>query len=91
MSFAAYDVRGYLGDIGTAHGWAQLAEALRRTGVPSVTEFADKGYTEHPQKLAMALNTIPDTDGRENLRGLALMAAGVLIVSDGVEEDEAAE
>ena len=88
MSFQAFDVRGFLGDVGTAHGWAELAEALRRTGVPSVTEFANNGYTEHPQKLALALGTVPDVEGLSNLRELALKAAGVLIVSDGVEEEE---
>ena len=87
MSLQAYDVRGYLGDIGTAHGWATLAESLRRIGVPSVTEFVDQGYTEHPQKLALALGTVPDVEGKANLRDLVLKAAGVFIVSDGVEED----
>ena len=88
MSWVAFDVRGFLGDVGTAHGWAALAETLRRTGVPSLVEFAERGYTEHPQKLAMALTTVPDAEGKDNLRALALKAAGVLIVSDGVVEDE---
>jgi hypothetical protein len=89
MSFTSYDVRGYLGDVGTAHGWAQLAEALRRTGVPSIVEFADGGFTEQPQKLAEALGTVPDAEGLSHLRALAAKAAGVLIVSDGVEEEDA--
>ena len=55
MSLQAYDANGFLGDVASARGWAEAAEALRESGRAELVELGEKGVTEAPAVVAAGL------------------------------------
>ena len=94
MTLHAYDINGYVGDVGTNTGWDDLASALRESHATDLRSFAQFGYTEDPRTFAQYLRevgertTLPPEmrSSWDNLLGVAQRAEGILIVSNGVED-----
>lgn len=89
MTMYAFDSEGYIGDVATAKGWADLAELLRAKGNDLLQAFADDGHSVDPQALSETLSQLdglPDdlSSITNQLVELARSAKDVLIVSDGV-------
>ncbi len=88
MSFYAYDVNGYVGDVASVGGLRQFASWARSLG-GAAEKFVDEGYTHDPAALQKQLSTAKATGDdetvRENLAKLAGKAEECLILSDGEE------
>lgn len=93
MSYYAYDSNGYLGDVASGTGWQEFCEWAQNQSGPVAT-FVEHGSTDDPVALADALDELvvvgdADTEGiRKNLVTIAERANGVLIVSDGVGQED---
>jgi hypothetical protein len=90
MSFAAYDVNGYLGDVASGGGLAAFRRwAKTQPNRPALAAFLTDGHAV-PFELAADLRTVMTTGEPESTRQLLLkytdLAVDVLILSDGVGE-----
>ena len=90
MSYYLYDIHGYLADGPSIVGLEQLAEWAN--GKPAIEAFIEAGHTEDLEALSEALKYAHATgsveETREGLLNAALHAEKILILSDGVEEDD---
>lgn len=87
MAVYAYDIDGYVGDLGTNTGWAYLCDFFRTSGNEEAKFLADEGWSDGFQ-----VDTL-DPPGDEVLAGLlenfksvAKRCREILIVSQGFEE-----
>lgn len=91
MSYYAYDLSGYVGDLASIGGWEQFRSFAKELG-GAAAQFADEGYTEDPEALAKQLDKAEASGSVDSTRKLlvdyARSANECLIVSDG-EEGEA--
>ena len=96
MSYVARDVRGYLGDLASIGGWATFARWARgRRKRPALAALLREGWAP-AAALVADLEAGPATGDaestRRNLLALARRAEEILILSDGVgDEDEGSE
>lgn len=87
MSFYAYDVSGYVGDVASVVGWADFCDWAEGAG-GEVSSLTNDGVSNDPAALAQQLGgmSAPDPDVeavRVGLLGLAQKAKELLIVSEG--------
>lgn len=91
MSYFLADATGPLEDFASIGGYADFREwALNKPG--AIRKFAQLGFTEHLEELAESLDDVTvDALVREQvslLKKYAKTAQNVLIVSDGMSDDE---
>lgn len=95
MSYAAFDAAGYVGDVASLGGWATFVLwARRQRDRPALVALLREGWAPAPGLVAdlEAGPAAGDAEStRKNLLALARKADEVLILSDGVgDEDEEA-
>lgn len=93
MSLCAYDVNGYVGEVASLGGWRELAVWARSVG-GALRDLVDTGFTTDPGALAAKLDAQTVLDAtidatRKNLAHIARYAQEVLIISDGVDTEDA--
>jgi hypothetical protein len=91
MTLYAYDVDGYVGDVASVGGWADIVRVMLRSGDPVLIALANEGCTQKLEELISSLQRwgkdrpTPQVDAvRLNLIKLARKCKLILIISDGV-------
>lgn len=88
MGWYAYDADGYVGDVGTNTGWADLCDFFRTSGNEEAKFLADNGWVNELD--FRSLGTPGDEVVRqtlENLKQVAVKCREVLIVTNGVADE----
>jgi hypothetical protein len=91
MSYAVYDSTGYKGDFASGGGLKELRQYAEKTKNDPLVRFLDQGHAE-PATLVRAIalgNDDSVNSTLSNLRILALKCQDVVIINNGIEEEEA--
>ncbi|CAB4190428.1 hypothetical protein UFOVP1196_58 [uncultured Caudovirales phage] len=97
MSYFLADETGYLRDFASGGGLSQMRSwATQPSQAGPIADFFTMGFTDAPTVLAEALESRLSLDGtvdgmRAELASTARTAAGLLIISDGTNDDPMVE
>src|SRR3990167_2402288 len=100
MSYYAYDINGYVGDVASIGGWSEVVNTLSLSGRTALQSLAYHGYTVDMDDAAQDLTEMLDNHRSSktplessvemslvNLVSLLRQAKGTLIVNDGTKEE----
>ena len=86
MSYYVADAAGYLADIASIGGW-QAFRAWSKTQEPAIRQFVERGMTEQPLALQIALQKAVSTREVQSIVNDLITQCGraeeILILSDG--------
>ena len=90
MSYSLYDIGGWVGDIATSKGLADLTERMKKE--KTVSSLFHFGWTSEPEKIAHALSkiTVRKRDVKltvDNLIDLLNKCKEVAVISDGLNDN----